>query len=177
MADLLSGTHGSVLQIVGPGSERIPRESKVTWTGTATAKPKLHVLAIGINKYIDTGSIAPYETEIKLFPPLGLAVPDAKAIAEELKKAGQDLYGDAHVRAMLDEGATSAKLDAVVSHRGVFAGSNQTFVCNKPGSAEHFGIAPLRSYPSPNTQEKREFCGYMCGTVVSSRANLQRTPG
>jgi WD40 repeat protein len=106
----------------------VPAQTTVTWTGTTTAKPKLHVLAIGINKYIDTGGIAPGETKTKRFPPLGLAVDDARALAEQLKRAGAGLYGDVHVRAVLDDEATAAHLDAVVTQMAAEIEPRDTFV-------------------------------------------------
>jgi hypothetical protein len=51
-------------------------------------KPKLHVLAIGINRYVDQGWIPPGSTELLAFPPLSLAVSDAKVLAAALRQAG-----------------------------------------------------------------------------------------
>ncbi len=104
----------------------LPAESKVTWTGTVAAKPKLHLLSIGINKYIDTGGIG--ATGFRLFPPLGLAVPDALALAGALERAGYTLYGEVRVRTVLDEEATSANLDAIVTEMAADIDPRDTFV-------------------------------------------------
>jgi WD40 repeat protein/uncharacterized caspase-like protein len=105
-----------------------PAQATVTWTGAATTAPKLHVLAIGINKYIDEGSPAPGETEAQRFRPLRLAVHDAKALAEELKKAGHGLYGSVHVRTVLDEEATAANLETIVTEMAAQIAPRDTFV-------------------------------------------------
>ena len=105
-----------------------PVRATVTWTGTITEKPRLHVLAIGINKYTDKGGIAPGETESRHFPPLALAVPDAKALAEKLKSAGDGLYGEVRARTVLDEEATAANLDAVVTQMAKDIAPRDTFV-------------------------------------------------
>jgi hypothetical protein len=52
-------------------------------------KPKLHILAIGINKYVDRGGKAPATGQTLLFPPLTGSVPDAEAFTAEMKKAAK----------------------------------------------------------------------------------------
>ncbi|WP_291176141.1 Ig-like domain-containing protein, partial [Hyphomicrobium sp.] len=106
----------------------IPAKANVTWTGIATTEPKLHVLAIGINKYIDKGGVSPGKTGIRHFPPLARAVPDATAVSEELRKAGQGLYGDVQVRTLLDEQAKAANLDAVITEMAKEISPRDTFV-------------------------------------------------
>lgn len=109
-----------------------PARTKVTWTwaGGDVDFPRLHVLAIGIDKYVDRGGIAPGETEAKLFPPLQLAVHDANAIAREFMKAGRfrSRYHDVRVRTVLDEEATAAGLDAIVNEMTPDIKPGDTFV-------------------------------------------------
>jgi hypothetical protein len=109
-----------------------PSQTKVTWrwTGTDADFPRLHVLAIGIDKYVDRGGIAPGEIETKLFPPLRLAVHDANAIAGEFKKAGRfrSRYHDVRVRTVIDEEATATGLDAVVNEMTPDIKPGDTFV-------------------------------------------------
>src|SRR5262249_27414763 len=83
----------------------LPAETRITFTGPAdTAKPRLHVLAIGINQYQDRGWISP-EGKPTRFGPLRLAVNDAVAIGEELEKAGISLYSEVRVKSVLDREA------------------------------------------------------------------------
>jgi WD40 repeat protein len=80
----------------------IPARAKITWTGTEpTAPPRLYVLVVGINDYLDSALKLTY------------AVPDATALASALKEAGQNYYEDVIVTQALDRDATTAKLDAV----------------------------------------------------------------
>lgn len=98
----------------------IPAQVAVTYAGPSDPQPpKLHVLAVGINDYVDRGGIAPGETTARHFPKLQLAVGDARAVAAEFKKAGEGIYRDVRVRTVLDEEATAARLDAAVTE---FAG-------------------------------------------------------
>ena len=104
----------------------LPAESKITWTGTVATKPKLHLLSIGINKYIDKGGTG--ATGFKYFPPLDLAVPDALALAGALERASYTLYGEVRVRTVLDEEATAANLDAIVTEMAADIAPRDTFV-------------------------------------------------
>ena len=80
----------------------IPARAKITWTGTEpTAPPRLYVLVVGINDYLDASLKLTY------------AVPDAKTLAAALKQAGQGHYEDVIVTNVLDRDATAAKLDEV----------------------------------------------------------------
>ncbi len=107
----------------------LPAQTTITFTGPAdTVKPKLHVLAIGINNYVDMGSIAPGESKPSYFPKLGLAVGDAKALAAELKIAGAALYSEVRVRTALDEEASAANLDVIVTEFGAAIHPRDTFV-------------------------------------------------
>src|SRR5262249_51796264 len=58
-----------------------PAQATITYNASADAeKPKLHVLAIGINDYHDEGWMPPGATQRENFPPLKLAVDDARSI-------------------------------------------------------------------------------------------------
>ena len=80
----------------------IPARAKITWTGSQpTAPPRLYVLVVGINDYLDASLKLTY------------AVPDAKSLASALKDAGRGHYEDVIVTHALDRDATAAKLDEV----------------------------------------------------------------
>jgi WD40 repeat protein len=107
----------------------LPMRARVRYTGRADKiKPKLHVLAIGINNYVDKGWVAPGDSVSSLFPKLDLAVGDAKAIASELKRAGAGLYRDVRVRTVLNGEATAANLDAIVTEFAVGISPRDTFI-------------------------------------------------
>jgi WD40 repeat protein len=79
-----------------------PARARITWTGTEpTAPPRLYVLAVGINDYLD-GNLK-----------LTYAVPDASTLAAAFKQAGQGHYEEVIVTRVLDRDATAAKLDQV----------------------------------------------------------------
>jgi WD domain, G-beta repeat len=89
----------------------LPAQTTITYTGAAdAAKPKLHILAVGINAYHDTGWVPPGAVKREYFPPLRLAVGDAKRIASEMQKAGEGMYGEVRVRIALDGEATAESL-------------------------------------------------------------------
>ena len=80
----------------------VPARAKIIWTGSEpTAPPRLYVLVVGINDYLDAGLKLSY------------AVPDAKTLAAALKQAGQGHYEDVVVTQVLDRDVTAEKLDAV----------------------------------------------------------------
>ena len=67
----------------------LPAQTTIAYTGPAdSVKPKLYILAIGINAYTDKGWALPGTSVVEAFPPLALAAGDAKSFAEEMKKAG-----------------------------------------------------------------------------------------
>ena len=106
-----------------------PAQTTIVYDGSAdTVKPKLHILAIGINAYEDKGWAAPGSNEVKAFPPLGLAVGDAKAFAAEVEKAAGDLYGEVRVRTALEREATPANLDRIVREMAAEISPRDTFV-------------------------------------------------
>jgi Caspase domain len=88
------------------------------------AKPKLHVLAIGINAYIDKGGTGSAEH----FPPLNLAVADARAFAGKMREAGAGLYGDVLITEAFDDAATKAGLDRIFDQLSPQIGPRDTFV-------------------------------------------------
>jgi WD40 repeat protein len=105
----------------------VPARARIIWTGEEpTAPPRLFVLAVGINDYLDSALKLTY------------AVPDATTLAGALTQAGENYYQDVIVVNMLDSDATETKLDAVfadlagrVRPRDVFmffaAGHGKTF--------------------------------------------------
>ncbi len=72
-----------------------------TFTGDGPL-PKLHVLAVGINKYSD-----PRLT-------LGYSVPDAKAIVDQLQRSAKGVFSDVDVHALYDGDATRANVIAAL---------------------------------------------------------------
>jgi uncharacterized caspase-like protein len=94
----------------------LPGPTTIKFTSTADAvKPKLHILAIGIDKYIDKGWTPPGSNAAVAFPPLGLAVKDAMTLAADISRAAAGLYSDVRVELTLDEQAARDKLDATVT--------------------------------------------------------------
>jgi Caspase domain/WD domain, G-beta repeat len=79
-----------------------PARATITWTGSEpTVPPRLYVLVVGINDYLDASLKLTY------------SVPDAKTLAAALKEAGQGHYEDVIVSQVLDRDATADKLDQV----------------------------------------------------------------
>ena len=80
----------------------IPASTKITWTGKEpTAPPRLFVMVVGINDYLDSALKLTY------------AVPDATTLASAFKRAGQNHYQEVTVTQVLDGDGTTAKLDTV----------------------------------------------------------------
>jgi uncharacterized caspase-like protein len=107
-----------------------PARTTITFADPADAvKPKLYVLAIGINDYVDRGSNAEGQSQPSAhFPKLDLAVGDAKAVAASLGHAAQGLYGEVHVRTVLDGEATAAGLDSIVTEMAADIRPRDTFI-------------------------------------------------
>ncbi len=106
-----------------------PAQTTIDYDGPAdTAKPKLYILAIGINDYIDRGGEEPGTGRILLFPPLLASVPDAEAFSAEMEKAGAGLYSQVRVILALDRDATLAKLDETVGSLAHEISPRDTFV-------------------------------------------------
>jgi hypothetical protein len=96
----------------------LPAQTTIVYDGPADrTKPKLHILAIGINEYTGVrklhGSIA-----------------DAKAFAEKMAEAAAPLYGESYVQVTLalDGKATAAGLDRIVSQLARNIDPRDTFV-------------------------------------------------
>ena len=107
----------------------LPAKTTIIYTGGVdAAKPSLHVLAIGIDNYIDTGGIVAGETMKSYFPPLGLAVADAKTVGVEFEKAGKGLYAEVHISTVLNDEATAAKLDNAITKIASKVHPRDTFV-------------------------------------------------
>jgi hypothetical protein len=101
----------------------LPAQTTITYDGPADkAKPKLYILAIGINKYVDQGG------DNGRFRPLAGSVPDATAFAAEMEKAGAGQYESVRVTLALDENATLAKLDEAVAKIASEIGPRDSFV-------------------------------------------------
>jgi WD40 repeat protein len=80
----------------------VPARATITWTGSEpTVPPRLYVLVVGINDYLDASLKLTY------------SVPDAKTLAAALTEAGKGYYEDVIVSQVLDRDATAAKLDQV----------------------------------------------------------------
>ncbi len=106
----------------------LPAQTKIVYTGHDEAKPKLHVLAIGINAYEDRGGTDPATLQTMLFPPLELAAADASALAAEMKKAAGGLYSEVRIRTAIDREATAAGLDRIVEDLSREISPRDTFV-------------------------------------------------
>jgi uncharacterized caspase-like protein len=105
----------------------LPAETTIDYTGPAdTVKPKLKVLAIGINQYDDR--FIPSDPAIRGFGMLHLAVNDAVDIAEAFKKAGEGLYSEVNVETVLDDEATIPKLEAIIDKMAARIHPRDTFV-------------------------------------------------
>ncbi len=107
----------------------LPARTSIAYTGPAdSVKPKLYILAIGINAYEDRGWVPPGADQPEYFPPLEQSVSDAKALAAELKKAAAGVYSEVRIRTALDAEATPANLDRIVQEIGAGISPRDTFV-------------------------------------------------
>jgi WD40 repeat protein len=125
----------------------LPAQVTVKFTGSADAvKPTLHVLAIGINAYIDRGWTPPGADGAIKFAPLKLAVNDAKAFAAALRKAGVGQYADVKVTEALDAGASLRALDQAIDRIAAEVRPRDTFVlfaaAHGTSEAGHFYLIP-----------------------------------
>ncbi|MCK1386638.1 caspase family protein [Bradyrhizobium sp. 21] len=80
------------------------------------AKPRLYVLAVGVNDYWDSALR------------LSFAAADARSLGEGLKQAGSKLYERVEIRTVLDADATAGKLDAVFSELATQVRPQDVFV-------------------------------------------------
>jgi WD40 repeat protein len=107
----------------------VPAHTMIRFTGAPdTVKPMLHVLAIGINRYVDQGWIPPGSPELLAFPPLRLAVSDAKDIAAALQEAGRGQYAAVRVTQVLDTEATLGRLQQTIERMAAEINPRDTFV-------------------------------------------------
>lgn len=105
-----------------------PAQITIVYDGPVdTVKPKLHILAIGVNAYEDRGGVDPETHQLLKFPPLHASVPDAEAFASEMEKAAGQ-YAEVRVTKALNTGATLGKLDATISRIASEIGPRDTFV-------------------------------------------------
>lgn len=123
----------NVIEVVAYNAENLlaslPARASITYKGPGDAvKPTLHILGIGINRYIDQGATDAETGHVQKFEPLDLAVKDAKAIAESLRRAVGDRYQAVNVKLVLDEEATRANLDAIVDGMAAGIHRRDTFV-------------------------------------------------
>src|SRR5262249_40614688 len=75
----------------------------------------LHILALGINKYVDKGWTPPGASDTLLFKPLKLAVNDARAVAEDLEKAAGSQYAEVKVTLLNDEEASRDGVERAIN--------------------------------------------------------------
>jgi WD40 repeat protein len=107
----------------------LPAQTTITYNAPADAeKPKLYVLAIGINAYHDEGWTPPGTTKREYFPPLELAVNDARSVAEAFKEAGSGMYGQVIVKTAFDEQATAEGLERIVQDISAEINPRDTFI-------------------------------------------------
>jgi WD40 repeat protein len=107
----------------------LPAHATINFSGTAdTVKPTLHVLAVGINAYRDPGWTPPGSAETLAFPPLNLAVSDAKALATAFKQAAVDQYAKAKITQALDTDATAAGLRQIIDRMALDIQPRDTFI-------------------------------------------------
>jgi hypothetical protein len=98
----------------------LPARTTVKFTGPPDkTKPKLHILAIGIHRYVDA----------KFAEPLDLAEADARAFAESMRKAGAGLYGEVPPPTLvLGKDATRANLERTIDRISAKIKPRDTFI-------------------------------------------------
>jgi uncharacterized caspase-like protein len=112
----------NTIEVVGYNGRNLlaslPVSATVTWNAPANLpKPKLFVIAVGINNYND-----------QIFPKLTHAVDDAKAFGAAMKAAGAGLYADVDVTYVLDSDATAAGLEKAIDAVGAKMQPRDTFI-------------------------------------------------
>ena len=106
----------------------LPAQSKIIFTAAKDqSKSNLHILAVGINAYVDRGWV-PAGSAPVAFEPLSLAVKDAKAFGASMKKAAAGLYADVRVTLALDKDATSDNLEIIVNRLAAEVHPRDTFI-------------------------------------------------
>ncbi|MER8823055.1 caspase family protein [Mesorhizobium sp. M0991] len=102
-----------------------PASLKVHSDAPANAMPRLHVLAIGVNDYWDSRL------------QLAFAVPDARAVGEALRQAGNsDLYESVDVMTVEDAAVTKDGLDRAFAAMGARVRARDVFVLFVAGHAK-----------------------------------------
>jgi hypothetical protein len=109
----------NVVEVVAYNSSNmlasLPARTRLTFKGAnQRTKPKLHILAIGINTYAER--------------PLGLAVKDARVFADSIKKASTGLYADVRVTLALNREATRENLDTIIAKVASAVHPRDTFI-------------------------------------------------
>jgi WD40 repeat protein len=140
----------------------LPARTTIKFTGPADkAKPKLHVLAIGINAYVDRGWRQPGSGDTLAFPPLHLAVNDAKALAASMQLAGAGQYAEVKVTEALDTDATATGLEKIIERMASDIHPRDTFVlfaaAHGTSRRGHFYLIPqdYNGGPNPAALEER----------------------
>jgi WD40 repeat protein len=107
----------------------LPARTTVAFTGPVDeTKPKLHVLVIGIDEYIDKGWIDRRANRIRKFLPLNLAVKDAQAFGAAMERAGNQIYQKVNVIPVLNKDATLQNLEDVIRKMAKDVHRRDTFV-------------------------------------------------
>ena len=75
-----------------------PKEIGIVSEQAAVSRPRLHVLAAGVNDYFDSRLALTYATS------------DARAVGQALQRAGRDLYEGVDVTYLLDEEVSAEKM-------------------------------------------------------------------
>jgi hypothetical protein len=107
----------------------LPARKTIKFTGADRAKPKLHILAIGINSYVDRGWRPPGSADVRRFEPLHFAVKDAESLAADLSRAADGLYaGHADVEVLPDHEATREGISLAIDRMARRINPRDTFV-------------------------------------------------
>jgi len=122
----------STIEVVAYNSSNLvaslPARITIVREGSADrTKPTMHILAIGINAYVDKGWTPPGKA-LEQFAPLTLAVKDATTLGADLKRAAAPLYDDVRVTYALDADATRANLERIIDKLGSEIHPRDTFV-------------------------------------------------
>ena len=107
----------------------LPARTTITYAGAGNqTKPKLHILAIGINAYSDRGWSPVDQPETLFFPALSLAIKDATAFGDSMKRAATGLYDQVKLTTLLDNDATRGKLSMAIDKLAVDIRPSDTFI-------------------------------------------------
>jgi WD40 repeat protein len=106
----------------------VPASMTYTVPASPRTKSKLHILAIGVDKYTDTGWQRPGATSVERWSPLTLAVKDARAAADRIRRAAGDLHSEVVITTVLDEQATRLGIEAAMDTVASRVGPHDTFI-------------------------------------------------